>query len=369
MTTSVSNVSADNVSLGVRGDGDGDGDVGVACCVPGMETVVVPLVFSLVVVLGWVGNALVIYVVLKNRDYLRNTTNLFILNLAIADLLFLTFCVPFHAVIYTTMTWPFGEVLCKLVHFVQYSSMVASIFTLVAMAADRYCAVAYALQTKHFRTPVIAFIASLCIWLGALAIAVPWPIFYTVKTYNDKAPYPVTICSDDWGVFRDDKPGYFLFLFFIAYIFPLVAIFVLSVLMVRQLWVLKEPEGPSMRASVSAKRKVTRLIIVVVVVFCLCWLPSHIIWIWTNYSLHTWRYTYTFYYFRIAAYVLAYGNSAMNPLIYAFLSVNFRKGFQQALRCSTQGERARGGGVVTQRIVFSKPSFSFSVNHGEQTSR
>ena len=331
----------------------------------GAERVIVPMVFSLVVLCGCVGNSLVIVVVLKNRDYLRNTTNLFILNLAIADLLFLMFCVPFHAVIFSTTYWPFGQVLCKLVHFIQYSSMVASIFTLVAMAADRYCAVAYALQTKHFRTPTHAFITSSCIWVGAVVVAVPWPIFYTVKTYTDVYP-PVTICADDWGSLRETaKPMYFLSLFFITYLFPLISIFVLSVLMIRQLWVLKEPEGPSMRASVSAKRKVTRLIIVVVVVFCICWLPSHIIWIWTNFFKHTWKRNYAFYYFRIGAYVLAYGNSAMNPLIYAFLSVNFRKGFQQALRCNG-APHSDVGRVVTQRIVFGKPSFSFSANYVEQ---
>ena len=230
---------------------------------------------------------------------------------------------------------PFGLVVCKLVHFMQCSSMVASIFTLVAMAADRYCAVAYALQTKHFRTPMNAFIISLCIWVGALAVAVPWPIFYTVKIYiTDKFP-PVTICADDWGLLRGTaKPMYFLFLFFISYLFPLTSIFVLSVLMIRQLWVLKEPEGPSMRASISAKRKGTLLIIVVVVVFCICWLPNHIVWIWVNFFKHKRKLTYDFYVFRICAYVLAYGNSAINPLIYAFLSVNFRKGFQLALRCN-----------------------------------
>ena len=346
------------VIMNLTGDNDTNDD---QCCTLGIERIIVPLVFSLVVVLGVIGNALVIVVVLKNRDYLRNTTNLFILNLAIADILFLVFCVPFHAVIYTTMSWPFGQFLCKFVHFIQYSSMVASVFTLVAMSADRYCAVAYALETKHLRTPMVAFVVSLLIWILSLAVAVPWPVFYTVKTYDNLASYPVTICADDWGHLKGSKPMYFLCLFIIAYIFPLVTIFVLSVLMIRQLWVLEEPEGPSMRASISAKRKVTRLIFVVVAVFCMCWLPSHVIWIWTNFFRHTWKRTYTFYYFRIVAYVLAYGNSAMNPLIYAFLSVNFRKGFQQALHCHPQ--QSRGGGVVTQRIVFSKPSFSFSANY------
>ena len=344
-------LEGDNQSLNEPADGN-------LCCMPGMERVIVPVIFTIVVILGCVGNSLVIVVVLKNKDYFRNTTNLFILNLSVADLLFLTFCVPFHAVIYTTMDWPFGEFMCKFVHLIQYSSMVTSIFTLVAMSFDRYLAVVYALETKHVRTPCIALVTSVIIWVVSFAIALPWPIFYTVKTYGEDGPQPLNICADDWGSMRDDKPLYFLLLFFLGYLLPLLAIFILSTLMIRQLWILQEPEGPSMRASVSAKKKVTRLIIVVVAVFGICWLPSHIIWIWTNFFRSTFKRTYFFYYLKIVAHALAYGNSSVNPVIYAFLSANFRKGFQQALGCKSKRTSRSSG----HQIIFSKGSYVMANN-------
>ena len=82
---------------------------------------------------------------------------------------------------------------------------------------------------------------------------------------------------------------------------------------------------------VVAKQRVTRLIVVVVAVFAVCWLPSHVVWLWTNFFRASWRHTYAFYYARIAAHVLSYANSCMNPFIYAFVSSRFRREFRRHL--------------------------------------
>ncbi|KAK2139551.1 hypothetical protein LSH36_1724g00000 [Paralvinella palmiformis] len=326
-----------NVSRPNDTDDVGNSGETTLCCSPGVERFIVPFVFSIVVILGCLGNVLVIVVVIKNRDHYRNTTNLFILNLAIADVLFLVFCVPFHAVIYTTIKWPFGEFMCKAVHLVQYSSMVASVLTLVAMSIDRYMAVGYPLMTKHVRTPTTAFLISVVIWVLSIAMAMPWPIFYTVREYTQYGPEPIPVCADDWGAVRKNKPIYFLVLFVLGYAFPLLIIFVLSVLMIRQLWSVSS--GAHYReGSLRAKRKVTRLVIVVVFVFSLCWLPSHVTWLWINFEPLSWKNTYAFYYLKISAHILAYANSCMNPVIYAFLSTQFRKGFNRALRIKCPGD-------------------------------
>ena len=173
--------TAANMYLNISGANISDYDPGDLCCIPGAERYIVPALFAVIVLFGCLGNGLVLTVVLKNRDYSRNTTSLFIVNLAVADCVFLVGCVPFHAVIYTVDQWPFGGFMCKLVHLVQYSSMLASVFTLVAMALDRYLAVRYPLQTKHLRTPRVALIWSALVWLSALLASSPWPIVYTTR--------------------------------------------------------------------------------------------------------------------------------------------------------------------------------------------
>ena len=307
-------------------------------------SIFVPVIHTIFVVLGCLGNFLVVIVVVKNRGYRRNTTNLFILNLAIADILFLLFCVPFHAVIYAVISWPLGEFMCKFIHFVQYFSMVASVLLLVAMSTDRYLAVAHPLLTRHLRTPKTALTITIVIWVIASGVALPWPIFYTVRYYYDHLWGDVYVCADDWGSVYY-RSLYFLLLFLFAYAFPLVIIVICSVLMVRELWLVPTPQSNN---RLRPKQKVTRLVVVVVAVFLICWFPFHLTTLWISYGRGTWKRTMEFYYLRLFAHCLSYANSCMNPIIYAFLSENFRRGFKEALQCKTG------------RIALENPSNSLS---------
>lgn len=101
------------------------------------EHVVISLGFFLIFLLGTVGNSLVLAVLFRNGQMNTKTTNLFIFNLGIADLCFIVFCVPFQATIYTMDEWVFGPVACKVVHFIIFLTMYASIFTLTAVSLDR----------------------------------------------------------------------------------------------------------------------------------------------------------------------------------------------------------------------------------------
>lgn len=101
-------------------------------------SVIVSVVFSLIFLLGTVGNSLVLAVLLRSGQVGYNTTNLFILNLSVADFSFIIFCVPFQATIYSLEDWVFGSFLCKVVHFFINLTMYASSFTLAAVSVDRY---------------------------------------------------------------------------------------------------------------------------------------------------------------------------------------------------------------------------------------
>ncbi|MXQ92472.1 hypothetical protein E5288_WYG001032 [Bos mutus] len=106
-----------------------------------MGAVAVPVVFALIFLLGTVGNGLVLAVLLQPGPSAwqepGSTTDLFILNLAAADLCFILCCVPFQAAIYTLDDWLFGALVCKAVHLLIYLTMYASSFTLAAVSVDR----------------------------------------------------------------------------------------------------------------------------------------------------------------------------------------------------------------------------------------
>ena len=75
--------------------------------------ILVPILFSIIILIGFIGNILVVLIVSFNKN-MKNTTNLLILNLAVADILFIVFCIPFTAAdYYLTSAWPFGVTWCK----------------------------------------------------------------------------------------------------------------------------------------------------------------------------------------------------------------------------------------------------------------
>ncbi|MCL4145620.1 UNVERIFIED_CONTAM: hypothetical protein GTU68_015567 [Idotea baltica] len=65
------------------------------------------------------------------------------ISLAIADLLFTVFCVPFTASDYIFNEWPFGVLWCKVVQYLTYVTAYASVYTLLLLSFDRYLAVVH----------------------------------------------------------------------------------------------------------------------------------------------------------------------------------------------------------------------------------
>ena len=77
-------------------------------------------------------------------------------------------------------------------------------------------------------------------------------------------------------------------------------------------------------------------VLVVVVVFCLSWLPHHIVHLWVEFG--SFPLNQASFVFRMVAHCLAYSNSSVNPVIYAFLSENFRNSYKQVFRCRSPSE-------------------------------
>lgn len=98
--------------------------------------IVVPIFFGMIGILGLVGNSLVVIVVAANPG-MRSTTNILIINLAVADLLFVIFCIPFTATDFVLPFWPFGNFWCKMVQYLIIVTAYASVYTLVLMSLDR----------------------------------------------------------------------------------------------------------------------------------------------------------------------------------------------------------------------------------------
>lgn len=284
------------------------------------------ILFGFIFVAGLIGNALVVIVVAFN-PLMRSTTNILIINLAISDLMFVVMCIPFTASDYILPNWPFGDSLCKTVQYMIVVTCLASVYTLVLMSLDRFLAVVHPISSMSIRTERNALIATVLAWVFIFTTAIPTAVCHGEISYMHKGVNH-TAC-----LFLEDGYNHSLFqisFFLSSYVIPLSLISFLYVGMLSRLWK-TGPGGKNSKESRKGKKRVTRMIVFVVVAFSICWAPIQIILVLK--SLKLYRTTTLTVSIQIISHVLAYLNSCLNPFLYAFLSENFRKAFRKVMWC------------------------------------
>ncbi|XP_066101301.1 C-C chemokine receptor type 1-like [Saccopteryx bilineata] len=144
---------------------------------------VLPPLYSLVFVIGLVGNILVVLVLLQHKR-LKNMTSIYILNLAISDLLFL-FMLPFWIHYYRKATWVFGNVMCKLLSGLYYVGLYGEIFFIILLTIDRYLAIVHAVFALRVRTVTFGIITSVVSWVLAFLTSIPDFCFMHSQRFGD----------------------------------------------------------------------------------------------------------------------------------------------------------------------------------------
>ena len=296
-------------------------------------SIIVPIIFGSIVICGFIGNLLVIIVVVCNKQ-MRNTTNLLIINLAVADLFFIIICVPFTGMSYAMHWWPLGSVFCKIYQYAINVTAYASVYTLVLMSLDRYLAVVHPISSMTKRTERNAYIIIVISWAVICSVNIPVVFEYDVVGYqhngeNRSACIPLNI-------YHYEALGQIFYgcFFAFAYVLPLTLVCILYGLMLKRLLYGVVPGGNQSAESMRSKRRVTRMVVIVVLIFALCWLPLQIIFMVQYFG--TYPDTVAFLAIQIASNCLMYTNSCVNPFLYAFLSDNFRKSFMKLLCCTTR---------------------------------
>lgn len=295
--------------------------------------IIIPIIFGLIVAIGFLGNLLVIVVIIMNQQ-MRSTTNLLILNLAFADLCFIVFCVPFTATGYALPKWPFGEVWCKIVQYLMYVCAYASVYTLVVMSLDRYLAVVHPISSMSVRNQTNTVRILFVLWAVILAGHIPLLLDYMVVDYNYYGEYRSTCISiysatENHVMLRVFYGSFFMF----GYLLPLSLICVLYGFMLKRLLYGVVPGGSQRAESIRSKKRVTKMVVIVVAIFALCWLPIQVVFMVQNFGYYSEELSYIAV--QMVANCLAYMNSCVNPILYAFLSDNFRRSFRKVLCCGS----------------------------------
>uniref|UniRef100_A0A8C5QY92 G-protein coupled receptors family 1 profile domain-containing protein n=1 Tax=Leptobrachium leishanense TaxID=445787 RepID=A0A8C5QY92_9ANUR len=191
----------------------------------------VPLFFAMLMVVGLIGNSLVIYVISKHKQ-MRTVTNFYIANLATTDIIFLVSCVPFTAALYPLPGWIFGEFMCKFVNYIQQVSVQATCVTLTAMSVDRWYVTVFPLQSLRQRTPRVAAAVSLGIWIGSFIVSIPVPIYN--KLMEGYWFGPQMYCIESFPSVSHEK-AFILYNFLAVYLLPLLTICICYSAMVYQM--------------------------------------------------------------------------------------------------------------------------------------
>ncbi|XP_069448033.1 kiSS-1 receptor isoform X1 [Ovis canadensis] len=297
----------------------------------------VPLFFGALMLLGLTGNSLVIFVICRHKQ-MRTVTNFYIANLAATDLMFLLCCVPFTALLYPLPDWVLGDFMCKFLNYIQQVSVQATCATLTAMSVDRWYVTVFPLRALHRRTPRLALAVSLGIWVGSAVLSAP------VFALHRLSSGPRTYCSEAFPS-RALERAFALYNLLALYLLPLVATCACYGAMLRHLGraaARAASAGGALQGQLLVERagavraKVSRLVAAVVLLFAACWGPIQLFLLLQALGpAGAWHpRSYAAYALKIWAHCMSYCNSALNPLLYAFLGSHFRQAFRRVCPCA-----------------------------------
>ncbi|XP_034386795.1 chemokine XC receptor 1-like [Cyclopterus lumpus] len=282
-------------------------------------SIAIPVFFSAVITLSLTGNLLVL-VILALYENLKSLTNIFILNLAISDLVFTT-GLPFWA-IYHIWGWLFSEALCKIVTFVFFTGFYSSILFLTIMTIYRYLVVVHPLSSLSTLRLSTGVYVSLLLWIISIGAAMPSLLYSSLVSipHNGTHSLGCEYETPRWksiGVFQQN-------------IFFLLTFVVMAFCYVQLLWKIT-------RTRSHTKNRAVKLVFCIVAVFFLGWVPYNVVIFLrvladkvvapfhkcdTSINLD-----YAFYVCRL----IAFSHCCLNPVFYALVGVKFRSHLKSLL--------------------------------------
>lgn len=296
-----------------------------------------PTVYGIIFILGIVGNGLVIAVMGYQKKG-RNMTDKYRLHLSVADLLFVL-TLPFWAVD-AASNWYFGSFLCVSVHMIYSVNLYSSVLILAFISLDRYLAVVRATNSQATRKLLASRVIYVGVWLPAAVLTVPDLVFARVQSSgssnidlfeeNMETAQSRLICQ---RIYPEETSLIWIAVFrfqhiLVGFILPGLVILICYCIIISKL-----SEGAKVQA---LKKKALKTTVILILCFFSCWLPYCVgIFLDTlmmlnvvsspcglQHAVEKW--------ISITE-ALAYFHCCLNPILYAFLGVKFKKSAKNAL--------------------------------------
>ncbi|XP_072250013.1 C-X-C chemokine receptor type 3-2 [Leuresthes tenuis] len=324
-----------------------------------------PIVYSLVFVLAVVGNVLVLCVIRRYRVSQSggacafSLTDTFLLHLAISDLL-LAFTLPLFAVQWAHQ-WVFGLTACKISGALFSLNRYSGILFLACISFDRYLAIVHAVSSGWKRNTCHAQFVCAVIWLicfGLSAVEITFKQVVEVETVGHQKAYlcQVWFNSVQWQV------GLTMVSIILGFGVPLLIMLYCYIQIFRSLC----------NASRRQKRKSLRLIISLVSVFVICWAPYNCFQLADSLNKlgvvsGGCQFGHVMDIGILTTESLGLTHCALNPLLYGFIGVKFRRELVRMFK-GLLGQRGLLGMEGWKQRRLRKTTGSFSSAESENTS-
>ncbi|KAM9425195.1 melanopsin-A-like [Pholidichthys leucotaenia] len=184
--------------------------------VPDHAHYTIGVVILAVGITGLLGNFLVIYAFCRSRS-LRTPSNIFIINLAVADFLMCLTQTPIFFITSMHKHWIFGKKGCELYAFCGALFGICSMITLMVIAVDRYIVITRPLASLGVISRKKAFTTVAAAWLYSMGWSLP--PFFGWSAYVPEGL--MTSCSWDYMTFTPSVRSYTMLLFTFVFFIPL----------------------------------------------------------------------------------------------------------------------------------------------------
>ncbi|XP_071817594.1 thyrotropin-releasing hormone receptor-like isoform X1 [Apostichopus japonicus] len=325
--------------------------------------VVATTVYFILGAVAIVGNTMVIIVVLRVKS-MRTPTNCHLVSLAFVDAV--TGLVPnwLHSIpeVLGNSTW-YGAIGCVPMVYVEYLVFNMSAVSIAAFTAERYIAICHPMKSHYMCTINRAVKIIVCVWIFTAIYCVCWLILID---YDETRPNPCYYNTD----YEKFLPYVYVADCILFYMIPVGIAIPTYIVIGRALYrstrsrskmvasySRKREDGTTEKAhdkSDAARKQVVKMLFLVVAFFAVLWLPYRLLVV-TNSVFGGGIHDRWILFFCRACYYL---NSAANPIIYNFMSLNFRRAFKKMCPClgkimtpqngsNTQGQGARNTTTYT----------------------
>ncbi|XP_078407371.1 G-protein coupled receptor 151 [Cetorhinus maximus] len=281
--------------------------------------VAIPVTLAGICLVGFAGNFLVFAVLINNaRRGKTSMINSLILNMSVADLLIMLFCVPFRAVAFSSSSWILGWFICKSADWFLQSCLASKSFTLAVLAKACFMYVTHPnkqVQIQHQR--IAALITA--IWTLAFILPIPHWLFATVRHEAGK----VMCISETPGrassfmaVFAKLYPA-------LVYCLPMICTFMYHWKAFRRCK-RRGSKTQNLRNHIRGRRLTVMLFSVSLASATMC-APGWVAWLWVRHTARGEPSPPPA--FALLSQVLVFSLSSIDPLIFVAMSEEFKEGF------------------------------------------